>query len=442
MTKKLILHIGTQKTGTTSIQNYLAANRKLLAKQGVCYPVDLGGYRAVAKERNAHVLDRAAVGRAKPSAQTDEDRALVPAQLKRLRGHMKRYDTLLLSDERIWSDGTAYKKYWPNMHAVISELGFDEVELILYLRRQDHYCESRWNQVVKCGVSATGDIAWLLQERPSYARSNFYGEYLDKVEAEFGRQNIHVRIFERPKLVNGDAVDDFMQVAGLSADERFVRPQNANPTLTCNCAQIKRWANEAPTCRKLGDNFLRGAISAVSAASAEAPSSVFTPEERTAFLAQFEAGNERLARDYFGMPGAELFDTSKPDPPAWKADPLSLQADIDAFFTAALHGFPEPAQSELLTTLNSGQVWGGSWQLEQQEDGSLTLNTQATLEEQHQLVRSFADTLAAKRKQTLSERGALQRAAAAARSIREGCANSGGFIVPAGFSWQLKRFLK
>ena len=48
MTRTLFLHIGSHKTGTTSIQNFLAHNRDLLAARGYGYPVtgkglNLGG---------------------------------------------------------------------------------------------------------------------------------------------------------------------------------------------------------------------------------------------------------------------------------------------------------------------------------------------------------------------------------------------------------------
>ena len=38
----LYLHIGTEKTGTTSVQKFFKANRALLAKNGIVYPVAPG----------------------------------------------------------------------------------------------------------------------------------------------------------------------------------------------------------------------------------------------------------------------------------------------------------------------------------------------------------------------------------------------------------------
>lgn len=40
----LIIHIGTEKTGTTSIQNGLHANRDALTQAGIYLPVSLGGH--------------------------------------------------------------------------------------------------------------------------------------------------------------------------------------------------------------------------------------------------------------------------------------------------------------------------------------------------------------------------------------------------------------
>lgn len=39
---KLILHIGTAKTGTTTLQHWFASNRESLQRQGIYYPNSLG----------------------------------------------------------------------------------------------------------------------------------------------------------------------------------------------------------------------------------------------------------------------------------------------------------------------------------------------------------------------------------------------------------------
>ena len=45
MKKKVILHIGYNKTGTTAVQNAFYYNRNILAKNGIYYPTKCRGKR-------------------------------------------------------------------------------------------------------------------------------------------------------------------------------------------------------------------------------------------------------------------------------------------------------------------------------------------------------------------------------------------------------------
>lgn len=40
--KTFTLHIGTEKTGTTTLQSFLSKNRDALSKQGIIYPKSPG----------------------------------------------------------------------------------------------------------------------------------------------------------------------------------------------------------------------------------------------------------------------------------------------------------------------------------------------------------------------------------------------------------------
>ena len=52
----LYLHIGTPKTGTTALQNFLPANEEVLEQHGICYP-DFGfRYAGLGVHRNGHFL--------------------------------------------------------------------------------------------------------------------------------------------------------------------------------------------------------------------------------------------------------------------------------------------------------------------------------------------------------------------------------------------------
>ncbi len=55
--KTLYVHIGTKKTGTTSIQGFCVHNRKALESKGYCFPdLPFQYYRVTTEERNGHFL--------------------------------------------------------------------------------------------------------------------------------------------------------------------------------------------------------------------------------------------------------------------------------------------------------------------------------------------------------------------------------------------------
>ena len=54
--KTLYIHIGTPKTGTTSIQNFCGLNREKLKEQGVLYPIMNYHYERKSVNRNGYFL--------------------------------------------------------------------------------------------------------------------------------------------------------------------------------------------------------------------------------------------------------------------------------------------------------------------------------------------------------------------------------------------------
>ena len=57
--KTLYLHIGTPKTGTTSIQHFCKHNEKVLAGKGICYPLFDFKYLDSGNSRNGLFLQNA-----------------------------------------------------------------------------------------------------------------------------------------------------------------------------------------------------------------------------------------------------------------------------------------------------------------------------------------------------------------------------------------------
>ena len=87
---------------------------------------------------------------------------------------------------------------------------FDEIKVVCYVRRQDLWFESIYNERVKTckhgGMSFKEFLAGI-QER-------HFAEQLDLWAEVFDQQNIIVRPYERAQLFNGNVVDDFANILG------------------------------------------------------------------------------------------------------------------------------------------------------------------------------------------------------------------------------------
>jgi hypothetical protein len=184
----LIIHIGTQKTGTSALQGYLSANSEALSAQGIRY---LNAGRQWGNHSSHGELAQSVLGRADASV-WDEVR-------RELRSSQSRID--LISAEGFWfCDPAALKAQVPDI---------EDVRLVVYLRRQDKYLQSLWKQAVT-GGRKHDFTAW--RERLPH-RGDYFGT-IERWADQFGPKSIIVRPYERNGVVN--TIEDFCRILGAS----------------------------------------------------------------------------------------------------------------------------------------------------------------------------------------------------------------------------------
>ena len=134
MKNKLIVHIGTHKTGTTSIQNTLEQNRALLAEWQVLYPrTDRDPWPDLDKHCSVYA---AAVNSSSVIKSREYD--LLMKEFEGSGCH-----TMILSEEGL----SEPKEEIIDFFSTFKE-HFD-IEIVCYLRRQDLFLESLYNQFVR-----------------------------------------------------------------------------------------------------------------------------------------------------------------------------------------------------------------------------------------------------------------------------------------------------
>lgn len=324
--KTLYLHIGTPKTGTKSIQWFCWKNRKLFKKHGYCYP-DLSNLCPdFTVARNGHFM----VDLMKTVEKEERKQAMhekFEAGMKRVCELFEKYDNIVLSDENIWL--TTYKKrknLWKELKEVKERERF-QIKIIVYLRRQDGYLSSSWNQVVKMGDRVNAVKSWTEYKAnfPKNRQLNYY-EKLETIAAELGKENIIVRRFERGKFSGGSIYSDFLETVGLElTDEYKIVKEVRNSSLKGNMPEIKRVLNNMPELDDNKNRFFRNVLIECSEISdGNQANEMFTRDELREFLNQYEESNRLVAREYLREEGTELFETEDLD----KSDIQEAKPDI------------------------------------------------------------------------------------------------------------------
>lgn len=312
---ELLIHIGTMKTGTTALQRFFVENGDIIHEHGWYYPDlcnEIADFNFEAYETsndkkiwaryiNARVLRMFFEGNKKLSA-LERDK-LWKEMWKTLYTYLDK-GNVILSDERLWwgASSELYRKIKDQ---------YNHIKIVVYLRRQDRYIESYWNQRVKRLSSFSEDF----QEALVRGRLNCsYLERLKELENIFGIENIIVRSYEREQFrgERKDVVSDFLSLLNVYPDwNKCIASASENESLSGNMLEIKRHLNRAltegdPASEKINDLFHE--ISAnKNKDKITHIQGYFSESERKRFLESVSSENEEIARRYMKRQDGILF---------------------------------------------------------------------------------------------------------------------------------------
>jgi len=138
----LLLHIGHHKTGSTYLQNTLRANRDALGTQGIVYPS-----RGDNPRKNP--VTGVAEGNGKDLFRSEAQLRETLSELQpTVRAH------LLLSSEALLGELTGHEDL-QFVARTASELGYDRVRMLLFIRNPISNAASAWQQDIKTGSTNT-----------------------------------------------------------------------------------------------------------------------------------------------------------------------------------------------------------------------------------------------------------------------------------------------
>ena len=328
--KTLYLHIGTPKTGTSAIQRFLWDNTEYLAAHSFCYPRFSYVYPR-SRTTNGLFLTSKIVD--------DQGNRLYEEEKQRYKEGMQivakcfeAYDNVILSDENIWINTYEDKTdFWTKLLQT-AEAGNYKVKIIVYLRRQDAYLDSWWNQKIKhTGATDVYDLSRWDRRKGKYIATNYY-EALEKISAVMGAENITVRRYDRDYFEGGSIVPDFMNFLGLEmSDMAESEKKEVNPRLSGNTTEIKRVLNSIPALSVKENRYFQNVLLSYSKVSEEIyPNVMGDSKAAKAVLAKYKEGNRLVAEEYI-KDGDDMFNEEFKDLPKWEKDNSYMMDDIIRF---------------------------------------------------------------------------------------------------------------
>ncbi|WP_262689848.1 hypothetical protein [Kordiimonas aestuarii] len=274
--KKLFLHIGLHKTGTSAIQHALFHAREKLLAQNYLYP------KSVAWDDHSH------------------HRLLLPFWQGEDYGEAfdlladevaaEKCSNLILSSElfpNAYQQGARFPPLWDRVCALA-----EEIEIILYARRQDRLAASvfkQWSKSddLKLAMSPSDFIAdevRINMDIEHYCRG---WTNAPKVSA------LHLRSYDAEKK---NLIKSFLAILGLPADTLSGLDRvRANPTLDGQQLIFRHYFNGLDLNQETSDALLSYILGNLSSKPAL---DIFTPEERHSLLERYKESNEAAFGGY------------------------------------------------------------------------------------------------------------------------------------------------
>ena len=228
MKPTLYLHIGQGRCGSTSIQRFATEQRDALAERGLLYP-------------SAAELGLGDNHRGNAAAQTlYQMRGNAPEALGHLAGFLERQEhtKVLLSSEWLLNGDASFMR---ELVKTARKSGVRVVALA-YVREQREWLISRYAQAIK---SKRWTLSLEEHLQTSYRSRNLdYHAVFSRTAELFGRENLLIRVFERPKLIDGDVRVDAFTLFGTDVGDLVGDDPNANASPSVEEIEMMRFLNQ------------------------------------------------------------------------------------------------------------------------------------------------------------------------------------------------------
>lgn len=322
---KLFIHIGTWKTGSSTIQYNLYRLRKELEKEGFYYLCKKN--KMVINDgviRNFTDLEEDYILKSREKFKTILDRELAKN---------RSIDFISSAEEFSGSPFKGFKNAGAvarNLHEITKGFGLD-ISIIVYLRRQDDFFESLYQQSIRLGESHQFD-----DFLSSFDESDFNWHSVLKGYADiFGKDKVVVRRYHDKFLPHENSlIQDFGQIIGSKIVSNFELTTSRNTGYSRDTLEITRIMNQY---FEDDDRYeLRKIYDKITSRIPFQKYAFFTPSGRKEFLSRYSESNKKVLEEFLNTEDQNLFPEPEYEEKASHYDGLTNEAIVINFSNALL----------------------------------------------------------------------------------------------------------
>ena len=281
------IHIGTPKTGTTTLQRFFFKNTQILQKHGIYFSNSFG-------RNEKHFLGRDVfLDHLRLDSFDDKFRANITSfkeEIKHISGN------LLISNEGLY-DFYENVEEIKKLKSFLNKLGIDDIKIIVYLRDSIDLAISWYLFIFK--VFKINENPFNDDEFKARFKRVCNHHTLQMWKEVFGKENIIARIFAKNEFYKNDLLADFLNIFNIDLDENFLIPDNQNEAIDLLGMQLK------DALRNLFKNYeefnAHGLSKVNSYFNSKDKSLKFMPKKEIykAYIEYFEESNEWLRKEFF-----------------------------------------------------------------------------------------------------------------------------------------------
>lgn len=307
MKRSLILHIGTEKTGSTTIQSFLRQNTQKLARQGIGVPSQLG--------ETLHFKLQLMANRDEFVDDFTRNLGLHTNMEERLREKLRWKDELyeevnksnlkrwIISCETLHSRLTTTEEL-EKLKGILAPL-FDQIRILIYLRNPIDLAVSRLTEAAKCAMPIK------IPTPPKHTEFDIcnHRQTIERWRQCMGEESLMPRLYDKKRLIKNSILDDFIHFCQI-ADSGMNKPSAQNPSMSAYGLKLLSEVNRHVPRRRIDGSLIKSRWKLVCHIMKHLRGGEkYQPnrEEILTYNKHYKASNEWVRKNYFPNQ-ATLFD--------------------------------------------------------------------------------------------------------------------------------------